>query len=143
MVLIMDREANRQSKLKIDSIIGQNVRSEREMRRMSRDELAEIMDLTVSHMGLIERGERGATAVTLKKLSQAFKVPIDSFFNQGEIPSLNIRESDISETAISTQKRIASLLTRLSEPELDFVIHMVKGIIALRHDSEGEGNKLI
>lgn len=124
----MDRLATRKNKDRLDRTIGQNIRTERELRKMSREELAEILDLTVSHMGLIERGERGATAVTLEKLSRVFEVTIDDLFAEPERKRLVLNEERDGNVA-SNRRKIASLLTRLDEKETDFLIHIIKGII--------------
>jgi len=131
-------DPKKRDKVRIDSIIGQNIRAEREMRRMSREELAEVMDLTVSHMGLIERGERGATAITLEKLVRAFGVPVDNFFAEPDNMAITLREDSYDSTGIlaSIRQKIASLITRLDEHEMEFLIQIIKGIIALNHHRE-------
>ena len=125
----MDR---RLEKDRLDEIIGKNIRLEREARKLSRDELAEMMDLTSSHMGLIERGERGATAVTLSKLSKAFDIPIDNLFTSPKPGGLTVREDDNSAPQ-ANRKKVQSLMTCLNETELEFVVHTIKGIIAMNH----------
>jgi len=126
----MDRALTRKSKDRLDRVIGHNIRTERELRKMSRDELAETLDLTVSHMGLIERGERGATAVTLEKLSHVFSIPIDNFFAASDKPAPGgTNEGDKSDLS-GNRRKIATLLTRLNEKETEFVIHIIKGIIS-------------
>ena len=123
----MDR---RLEKDRLDEIIGKNIRLERESRRLSRDELAEMMDLTSSHMGLIERGERGATAVTLSKLSKAFDLPIDNLFTNPKPGGYSVREEKNSPQS----KKIQSLMTCLNETELEFIVHTIKGVIAMNHN---------
>jgi len=124
----MDR---RQEKDRLDVIIGKNIRLERESRKLSRDELAEMMELTSSHMGLIERGERGATAVTLSRLSKSFDIPIDHLFISPKKGGLSVREDrDTS----ANSKKIHSLITCLDESELEFIIHSIKGLIAMNRD---------
>ena len=124
----MDRALTRKNKDRLDRIIGQNIRTERELRKMTRDELAETLDLTVSHMGLIERGERGATAVTLEKLAYVFGIPVDTLFAEPDKKALALREGRDSNVS-SNRRKIASLITRLNEPETDFLIHVIKGLI--------------
>ena len=124
----MDR---RLEKDRLDVIIGKNIRLERESRKLSRDELAEMMELTSSHMGLIERGERGATAVTLSRLSKAFDIPIDHLFSSPKKGGLSVRgDKDLG----ANSKKIHSLITCLNEAELEFIIHAIKGIIAMNRD---------
>ena len=126
----MDR---RLEKDRLDEIIGKNIRLERESRKLSRDELAEMMELTTSHMGLIERGERGATAVTLSKLSRAFDIPIDHLFDSPTKGGLSARK-DQDVTTEANSKKIQSLLTCLNDAELDFIVHAIKGLIAMNHN---------
>jgi len=123
----------RLEKDRLDEIIGKNIRLERESRRLSRDELAEMMDLTSSHMGLIERGERGATAVTLSKLARAFGVPIDNLFANPRKSGLSVKE-DRDDTSSANRKKVQSLLTCLDDIELEFIIHAIKGLIAMSHN---------
>ena len=128
----MDRERVKKAKDVLDRIIGQNIRIEREVRNLSRDELAEILDLTTSHMGLIERGERGATGVTLMKLSRALDKSIDDFFYESK-DSVLVREDSNEDKLEANRKKIASLITYLTEAELNYVIDMIKGLIRLNH----------
>ncbi|MCL2217024.1 MAG: helix-turn-helix transcriptional regulator, partial [Defluviitaleaceae bacterium] len=98
--------SRKKDKIRIDSVIGYNVRAEREMRKITREELAESMDLTVSHMGLIERGERGATAVTLEKLARVFEVPVDNFFAEPEVVRLSLHEDGRDDDGLLSAKRL-------------------------------------
>ena len=127
----MDREKMKTSKNYLDRIVGENIRQERHQRDLSREELAEILDLTASHMGLIERGERGATNVTLMKLSYALDKPIDDFFQENK--KMFSMQEDLEEInrLDARRKKIASLITYLSEKELEFVSNMIIGIIRL------------
>ncbi|MCL1864143.1 MAG: helix-turn-helix domain-containing protein [Defluviitaleaceae bacterium] len=138
----MNRALTRKNKDRLDRTIGQNIRAEREMRKMSREELAEALDLTVSHMGLMERGERGATALTLEKLAYVFDLKIDSLFAEPDKKSLSVKEG--GDEALANRKKIASLLTRLNEKETEFVVHVISGMISLhltRDLSTHEGYK--
>jgi len=123
----------RKRKDRLDRIIGKNIRTEREMRKMSREELAETLDLTVSHMGLIERGERGATAVTLEKLAHVFDVKIDALFTEQESKSIPVKEEAASSNdAAANCRKITSLLTRLNKEETEYIIHAIKGLISIK-----------
>jgi len=135
--------SRKKDKIRIDSVIGYNVRAEREMRKITREELAESMDLTVSHMGLIERGERGATAVTLEKLARVFEVPVDNFFAEPEVVRLSLHEDGRDDDGLLSAKRlkISSLITRFNNHELEFLIHVIKGILALSHHSSPQDSE--
>ena len=126
-------------KARLDEVIGKNIRLEREARKLTRDELAEMMELTTSHMGLIERGERGATAVTLSKISRAFDIPVDHLFSSPQAGGLTVREEDNSGPQ-SARKKVQSLITCLDEAELNFVVHTIKGIIAMSSNIEANND---
>lgn len=129
----MDREKVKKAKVVLDRIIGNNIRSEREVRNLTRDELAEILDLTTSHMGLIERGERGATGITLIKLSKALEKPIDDFFYDSTGLPIYMMEGAGGDDTEANRKKIASLITYLSNDELCFIVNIIKGVIRLNH----------
>ena len=109
--------------------IGENIRNERQARNMSIDELAELLELTPGFVGLIERGQRGATAYTLFRLSAIFSVPVDAIFTQRlNRPDEEVLEDIRASGAKSRRIKITSLINGLSESELDFVIQMLKGM---------------
>ena len=126
----LERNRTKDDKARLDKLIGSNIRRERELRRITRDELAEIIDLTTSHLGLIERGERGATPVTLEKVVKAFGVDIDSLFH---LPKRSVSAKEEQETATGPyRKKVDALITYLSEPELELLVHTIKGVLSMR-----------
>ena len=122
----------RSEKARLDSIIGKNMRREREYRNLTRDELAEMIDLTPSHLGLIERGDRGATAVTLSRLSRVLDISIDDLFAASKLVGYSVQE-EFTRGPTENQRKIASLTACLSDYEVEFVIHIIKGMISLSH----------
>ena len=63
---------------KID--LGSRVREERESRGLSLDELGSIIGLSASAVSLYETGKRSIDSLTLRRLAEAFDVPMDTFF---------------------------------------------------------------
>jgi len=124
----MNREKTKADKRALDKIVGTNIRLEREARKMSREELAGIIDITVSHLGLMERGERGATPVTLGRLINAFGVTTDSLFVDPKPSAKNAGENAVA----TYRKKVATLITDLTETELEILSHTIKGLIATR-----------
>ena len=120
-------------KRRLDKIIGKNISRERKARKFTRDEFAKVMGLTVSHLGLIERGERGATATTLSKVSKAFDISIDYLFASPDGGGLSGLESDAGR-AQSYRKKIQSLIKNLGEAELEFIIHAIRGVATMNGD---------
>jgi len=105
-------------KNELKTMIGRNIRNERVIRGMSLDELAELMEQSPGFLGLVERGQRGATAQNLLKLADIFGISIDSLFLRGEIESYVLSDG--------LQKKLSSLISDFSEIELFFIINVVK-----------------
>lgn len=130
----MKHEKMHNDKARLDILIGTNIRKEREHRKITREELAVIVGLSASHIGLIERAERGATPVTLQKLAKAFDVPIDSFFAEHD----NVKPTNgkcKNEPGVY-YKKVAALLPRLTEAELKPLAQIINGILAMRKVSK-------
>ena len=131
----MNREIVKREKRRLDKIVGENIRMERELRNMTREELGELLELTTSHVGLIERGDRGATAVSLMSLSQVFNAPLDRFFEDKDLDGQNIVREKRINAVESRKEKIITLLTYLGEKELDFVTAQIRALIAMNYGS--------
>lgn len=130
----MDRQLEKD---RLDAIIGGNIRLEREARNLSRDELAKMIEVTTSHLGLIERGERGTTTVTLSLLSKAFGIPIDHLFTSQSKGGKSVRE-EVDATTEANRNKIQSLTTCLSNTEMEFTLRMIKAVIAMNQNGSDE-----
>ena len=60
--------------------LGKRVRSLREKRKWSQEELAHQSGLARSFTGAIERGEKDLRLTTLIKLANTFRIPIGKLF---------------------------------------------------------------
>ena len=114
-------------KYNLDVTIGNNIRIERETRRIRRDEFAKLIDISPSHLGLIERGERGATPLNLSKISQMLNVPIGHFFNGAGAENEITHDTNANPQLLKLQ----ALASCISEHELDLLIHITKGLIGM------------
>jgi len=124
----------RNDKIRLDKIVGGNIRIERTDRKLTRDELAELIDLTVSHLGLIERGERGATPVVLNKLCSVLGVTADELFTERS-KAVPAREKNTNEeTAI--RRKLETLVAQCNGAELEHLANVVKGILRLRKSGD-------
>jgi len=115
----------KQTRAKINKIIGKNIRAERTARKLTREELAELVNFTTSHIGLIEQGKRGASHVTLLQLSEIFDVPLSFFFHE-QNDSENSSETKHEEEIATKREEIAKLVEYLNETELEYVIDVIK-----------------
>ena len=131
-----NKATKKQEKRNKDVIIGANIRLQRELRGISRDELAMLMDVTISHLGLMERGERGVTSSNLQKISEILDTPIGILFNDRDIDSAS--ETNDDQVHDSALFRVKTMLNCLEEPELILLSHTIKGIMALREARENK-----
>ena len=119
----MNRKGNQcMTKEQLRMIIGKNISAERKARRMTRDVLAEALNTTVPHIGLIERGERGATSLNLLKLSDLFGVSVATFFPSPE------HKQNPSYEDISNRERCVQMILNMKNSEVDYLIQSITGL---------------
>ena len=128
------------------TIIGANIRCEREKINMTQAQLAEQLGLSTGFVGAIERGDKGTALLTLYKLSEIFPtVPIGRYFLPPDKTTLKIRDDSLAVLAEDREKRltleakrakISAIITNLKENELDFMIQMIKNLKDMHSDGE-------
>ena len=131
----MDERGLMQNKDFLDKIIGGNIAKERILRNMSREELAELMDINVAHLGLIERGKRGVVAHTFYTLWCIFDTPLEGLFNISSETNLEEHFAGGKQLA-DNRKKIMSLLTYLSEEKIELVVDIIKAINRMESKSK-------
>lgn len=112
--------------------IGKNIRNERLARNISMEELAEMLELSPAFVGLIERGQRGASVKNLIKISNIFNVDVDSLINE-RASAIHVSENKGINPKIETVK---SILFDFDDEEIDFVILMIKNLRKLRQKTK-------
>jgi transcriptional regulator with XRE-family HTH domain len=114
--------------------IGQKIRLEREMLNLSRENLAEIVELSPFYIGQIERGERKMSLDTLAKLVDTFNVSVDYLLFGSNLhnedldlknfyPILEIVDNNYNKNL----KELLIILSRLNHRE----IALIKDIVVL------------
>ena len=111
-------------KEEVRALVGKNIRNERTARGMTTEELAKLIGHTPSSIGLIERGERGASAQNLHKLSKIFGIPTDNFFVEEDAPK-----------ARDPRDKLFSLTTGFTEEELAFVVQVIKSFRSFKENN--------
>ena len=115
------------TKRRLRIIMGENIRNERSARNISMDELSEMLGLTPGFVGLIERGQRGATPTTLLKLSNIFGMPIDRFFYSDEgVQTLKLGDNEGKRD--DRRKKIDALMSDFTISQLDFIIAIIQNV---------------
>ncbi|MEA4962782.1 hypothetical protein SDC9_138721 [bioreactor metagenome] len=97
--------------------IGERIRKEREKLALTREKLAEIIDLSPLYIGQLERGERQMSLNTLMKISNCFHVSTDYLLKGKDAVNINYGE----------QK--SSLIDRCSEEEMSIIEDMIRVIL--------------
>lgn len=62
-------------------VLGANIKRLRKVQKLSQEELAARADLHRNFIGMIERGERNATALTLIKIALGLDLPASALFD--------------------------------------------------------------
>lgn len=117
-------------------IIGERIRNERLKRNMSSEELASILNVSQSFIGLIERGQRGTNIKLLSDICDIFQITLDDIISDKKLKMCE-RKNDTYNDKISA---INSLLRTLNVYELDFVISTIKNLYNMKVKSGGEKN---
>lgn len=108
----------------IYAFIGGRIREERKLNGFTIEELAGLAGLTPSFVGLIERGDRKLSVLTLDKISLALKIlPCELMRESGKLPG-------------TWERRILSLFGSHPEKTRKFIFklleHIVKHMPALK-----------
>ena len=111
------------TKNEVRTLVGKNIRKERVARNITTDELASLLGHTPSSVGLIERGERGASAYILYNLSKIFGISTDEFFSTAESKEDGKR---------NVYGKLSSLISDFTEEESSFMIYVAKGVRDLK-----------
>lgn len=69
-----------------------HIRHFRREKRLTLEKLAELVDMTPSHLSMLERGLRGYTQETLEAISDALDVPLDLLVKRDPEAPEGIRE---------------------------------------------------
>lgn len=116
-------------------LIGANIRRERILRSMSMEELADILQLSVAFLGLIERGQRGSNLANLMKIADVFEITVNDLIGckNSTTPSIpEIRdewEGHEKPTESDFQQKRNAIISHVydfSIEEMEFLIDSIK-----------------
>ena len=86
--------------MNIKSVFGQNLKYYRKIKRLSQEQLSEIVDISVKHLSSIERGLTFVSADLLEKLALSINIPIFCLFMDKKEILFNDSMLDTIETII-------------------------------------------
>ena len=101
--------------MNIKAIFGNNIHSYRKQRKLSQEQLAEKLDISVKHLSTLETGKVFASAELIETIALVLEVSVAALFYSPEEKSFD--ESDISniENIIEeeSQKAVIAIKNRL------------------------------
>ncbi len=65
--------------------LGQRIRELRRIREISQEELADIAGVHRTYIGMVERGEKNVTILTLARLAKAFGLSVSDVIKELEV----------------------------------------------------------
>jgi transcriptional regulator with XRE-family HTH domain len=117
------------NKTEIDNkAVGQRIREERKKFDLSREEFAEIVELSDYYVGQLERGERQMSLPVLARVAKSLHIPLDYLifgktFDEQEIIKENRKKYE------RRDKEINELLDKCSLKELELVKKLIKTVL--------------
>ena len=107
-------------------IIGNNIRKYRKLRNMTREQLAEALELDTAYLGQCERGER--------QLGLTKTIEIVNFFgiSANDIISINVKKENKNKEQYITQ--INSILENCSDNQLLAILNSITPLISFLKD---------
>jgi len=119
------------NKLDVNKVVGKNIVAARKVSAITREDLGALIGVSTSHMGLMERGERGVHALNLAKLSKIFNISIDDFFrdiDHRRSPTYHKPDGILK----SNRKTIYALTSGLNVEETEYVALMIRGLLDMQ-----------
>jgi len=103
--------------------LGERLRTLRQSRAMSQEQVAHIADITPAYLGQVERGTKNVTVHTLDKVCAALNISLAEFFDIAKVHDKGIDE-------ISNQ--ILHQLHNKTPSEKQAILKMVKLVFSIK-----------
>lgn len=78
--------------MKVAKQVGDQVRHYRNLKGLTQEQLAELVDTYGTYIGRLERGEQNVQLETLEKIADALQISVYALFNHPQFDHLNNRE---------------------------------------------------
>jgi len=104
---------------------GGRLRRERILRKMSLEQMASYLGISVSYLGAIERGSRTLSRNMMDRLHNALNLSYDFLIDGSKISSSKIAQYVRESTPYSTQHNLNVLLNVCTPEELDSCYNLV------------------
>jgi transcriptional regulator with XRE-family HTH domain len=115
------------SYLDYQKTLGANIRFEREKRGLTIANIANMLGLTITYLGLVERGCRGTSLPNIMQLSEFFEVSIDDLLLKDLRTGEDVKSREPKDNKVEkNRKALHSYANKLSPEALEAVVGMIK-----------------
>lgn len=105
--------------------LGRRIRAQRRKNKLTIEKLCEMLEVSPSFIGLVERGTSGVSLENLCKLSEIFQVSTD-YLLKGEETNTLAKEEKTIHDGRSNIDILNTYLYNYTEEEIQFIIDLVK-----------------
>ena len=123
--------------------IGERLRRERVLRKMTMEELAEYMGISAAYLGAVERGQRPLSNRLMKRLHDRLGISYDYLLEgitiSGNMISQFVRESEI----YTTNRNLNVLLNVCTQDELDSCYNLVHTYLKFIREKGPAGSRKV
>ena len=110
------------------AVMGHTIRANRQQRKFTTHELAELLNLSDSYIGLLERGARNPSLDVLLRICELFGITPNDLLLSGA-GQCKVSESKSGYNLKMHVESITSLARNLNDKDADIVINLIKGLI--------------
>lgn len=102
--------------MSVKQILGNNIRTFRKLNKLSQEDFAEKLNISVKHLSTLETGKVFASAELIEKISILFKIPVSFLFADKNETTLNQNDISIINTILDEEiyKTIDNIKTRIA-----------------------------
>ncbi len=105
--------------------LGKRIRSERKKLNLTQEQLAELINVSTTYVGLVERGERSITLSKLVQVANSLGVSVDYLLIDS-----------VSENTDSQEKLLLQLFATANDEEKTMILEIAKLIIKNKNINE-------
>lgn len=116
--------------------LHEKIKKMRQINDLSREDMAEKLNLSASGYAKIEQGERGVDLVKLEKIAGIFQVPVSELLDKNMICVVN------ENTTLSNTYN-AEIFNMMGEGELQFIIEKLNLLIGQKDELLAHKDELI
>ena len=106
---------------------GKRIKELRQERGLSQEHLALSADITPAYLGLLERGKRNATVLTIERICMALDITLAEFF--APTKATTTTEDEIG-------KQILYQLSGLSDEDKQLFLQLIKDAVRIRQSGK-------